>query len=49
MNTRQILACAVVFVGITLILQSEAFWVESLGVALTATATAYIGSAGASE
>ena len=49
MNALQILAGAVVFVGITLILQSADFWVESLGSVLTATAAAYIGSAGASE
>jgi len=41
MNARPILASAVVFVGITLILQSADFWIESLGAALTAAAAAY--------
>lgn len=43
MNARPILASAVVFVGITLILQSADFWIESLGAALTAAAAAYMG------
>ena len=43
MNARSILASAVVFVGITLILQSADFWIESLGAALTAAAAAYMG------
>ena len=49
MTPQQLLASANVFAGVTLVLQSDAFWVESLGVLLTAASAAYIGSAGASE
>lgn len=47
MTPQQLLASAAVFAGVTLILHSNAFWVESLGALLTATAAAYIGWAGA--
>lgn len=36
-------AAAVVFVGVTLILQSNVLWVESLGVVLASLASVYIG------
>jgi hypothetical protein len=49
MTPQQLLASANVFAGVTLVLQSDAFWVESLGVLLTAASAAYIGWAGASE
>jgi hypothetical protein len=49
MNARQLLAGAVLFVGITLILQSADFWIESFGAALTAAAAAYMGWEGACQ
>jgi|GEM_PF-5552933 len=45
MTPQQLLASANVFAGVTLVLQSDAFWVESLGVLLTAASAAYIGCA----
>ena len=38
-----LLVVVVVFVGVTLILQSNVLWVESLGVVLASLASVYIG------
>ena len=39
-----LLAVAVVFVGVMLILQSDVLWVESLGAVLASLAAVYIGA-----